>query len=99
MHIESFVKHDLITRSASISRKDRGSAFALYSTATPDYALMGDKLIFVGIESGMIFLVRETDAQVIKLPIELWAEGWETYPAQMECQAEDVANVLKEQKA
>lgn len=74
MHIKNFEEGDIITRiqpsgNPSLSHNDR--------------SYMNDKLEFIGLDMGIIFLVGsycEGEYMAIKLSEDWWGEGWDYFP-------------------
>jgi hypothetical protein len=69
MNIKKFKEGDLITRSAPTTRGDR--------------SYQNDEMELIGVESGMIVLVRKDWADefsAIKLETDEWSDGWDYFP-------------------
>jgi len=69
MKITQFKEDDIITRSEPILSGDR--------------SYQGDKMLFVGCESGMIVLIKLEDfdeGEIRKLEMDWWSDGWDYFP-------------------
>ena len=70
MDIAQFKEDDVITRVQPV-------------TPNGDRSYQGDKLQFVGVEAGMIVLIRLDESwmgEIVKLETDWWSEGWGYYP-------------------
>lgn len=70
MNILKFKEDDVITRSEPIG--GRG-----------DRSYQGDKMQFVGVQAGMIVLIKLDEyemGEICKLEMDWWQEGWDFYP-------------------
>jgi len=69
MNILKFEEDAIITRSEPNINGDR--------------SFQGDKMLFVGVETGMIVLIKLEEleyGEIIKLEMDWWSEGWGFYP-------------------
>ena len=74
MNINQFKEGDIITRTEP-NKNPNG-----------DRSYMEDKLEFVGIEKGIIFLISDEfmgEFRAIKLAEDWWGEGWDYFPETM----------------
>ena len=86
MNIREFKKGDLIVRTQPA--KSLGPMVGMMGMAIPrtgDRSYMGEKMEFVGIANGQIYINRtdEFEARTFgkrrDLPVDLWEDGWEVW--------------------
>lgn len=84
MNIREFKEDDIITRVEP-------------SEHCGDLSYLGDKFLFVGVDKGLIFLIKLDKyyiGMILKLETDIWSEGWDFYPHEMEKKAIDKLKVL-----